>query len=109
GANNDYQTPTENWGYGGYIKKQIIPAFGIQADFLAGHVEGIRQWNTLTNTYTANSSFKSHLEWSAALTANLTLANFSMNNENGYFSPYVKAGAGYMSSNSEVTGAAGSR
>lgn len=109
GANNDYETPTENWGYGGYIKKQIIPAFGIQADFLAGHVEGIRQYNSLTDSYNANSGFKSHVEWSAALTANLTIANFSMNNENGYFSPYVKGGAGYMSSNSEVRGATGSR
>lgn len=109
GANNDYETPTENWGYGGYIKKQIIPAFGLQADFLAGHVEGIRQMDVLTGVYIPDSRFKSHIEWSAALTANLTLANFSMNKENGYFSPYLKAGAGYMSSNSEVTNAAGSR
>ncbi|WP_353139443.1 OmpA family protein [Pseudopedobacter sp.] len=109
GAGNDYETPTENWGYGGYIKKQIIPAFGLQADFLAGHVEGIRQWDAVTSSYIANSSFKSHIEWSAALTANLTIANFSMNKENGYFSPYLKAGAGYMSSNAEVTNAPGSR
>lgn len=109
GANNDYETPTENWGYGGYIKKQIIPAFGLQADFLAGNVEGIRQWDAANNSYIANSKFKSHIEWSAALTANLTLANFSMNKENGYFSPYLKAGAGYMSSNATVTNAPGSR
>lgn len=109
GANNDYQTPTENWGYGGYIKKQIIPAFGIQADFLAGHVEGIRQYNSATGLYIPDSRFKSHIEWSAALTANLTLANLSINKTNGYFSPYLKAGAGYMSSNSEVTNSTGSR
>lgn len=109
GANSDYQTPTENWGYGGYIKKQFIPAFGLQADFLAGHVEGLRQMDVLTGTYIPDSRFKSHIEWSAALTANLTIANFSMNKENGYFSPYIKAGAGYMSSNSEVTNAPGSR
>ncbi|RRN76319.1 OmpA family protein, partial [Pseudoxanthomonas sp. SGD-10] len=107
GPSNDYETPTENWGYGGYIKKQIIPAFGLQADFLAGHVEGIRQWSAAG--YIPDSRAKSHIEWSAALTANLTLANFSMNKENGYFSPYLKAGAGYMSSNAEVTNAPGSR
>ncbi|RYE02762.1 MAG: OmpA family protein, partial [Sphingobacteriaceae bacterium] len=33
-ANGDFRTPEETWGYGGYIKKQILPSFGIQADFL---------------------------------------------------------------------------
>ena len=36
GSNGDYFTPQESWGYGGYIKKQITPGFGLQADFLAG-------------------------------------------------------------------------
>ncbi len=106
GQSNDFDTPTENWGYGGYIKKQIIPSFGLQADFLAGHVEGLRaSYLTTTNPLYEGSRFKSHIEWSAALTANLTLANLSINNENGYFSPYLKGGAGYMSSNAEVVNA----
>jgi OOP family OmpA-OmpF porin len=106
GQSNDFDTPTENWGYGGYIKKQIIPSFGLQADFLAGNVEGFRasSLGTLNPLY-EGSSFKSHIEWSAALTANLTLANLSINDENGYFSPYLKGGAGYMSSNAEVVNA----
>jgi len=106
GASNDFDTPTENWGYGGYIKKQIIPSFGLQADFLAGKVEGLRASSLgLANPLYEGSSFKSHIEWSAALTANLTLANLSINDENGYFSPYLKGGAGYMSSNAEVVNA----
>jgi len=106
GANNDFDTPTENFGYGGYIKKQIIPSFGLQANFLAGHVEGMRASSLGTaNPLYDDSRFKSHIEWSAALTANFTLANLSINKENGYFSPYLKAGAGYMSSNAEVTNA----
>src|SRR6187402_3211075 len=40
--NGDFKTPQEAWGYGGYIKKQILPGFGIQADFLAGQVKGFR-------------------------------------------------------------------
>ncbi|MFC5284193.1 OmpA family protein [Pedobacter alpinus] len=113
GENNDFNTPTESWGYGGFIKKQIIPSFGIQADFLAGNVEGLRASslvpNTSANALYEGSSFKSHIEWSAALTANFTLANLSINKENGYFSPYMKAGAGYMSSNAEVINAGPSR
>ncbi|WP_304064345.1 OmpA family protein [Pedobacter glucosidilyticus] len=113
GQTNDFNTPKENWGYGGYLKKQIIPSFGIQADFLAGNVEGLRASslvpNTSANTLYEGSSFKSHIEWSAALTANFTLANLSINNEQGYFSPYVKAGAGYLSSNAEVVNAGPNR
>jgi OOP family OmpA-OmpF porin len=36
----DFTTPQAELGYGGYIKKQILPSFGLQADFLAGKVKG---------------------------------------------------------------------
>jgi OOP family OmpA-OmpF porin len=57
-SNGDFRTPQESWGYGGYIKKQIVPGFGIQADFLAGKVKGFRA-NSLAATPAAqeNSSF----------------------------------------------------
>lgn len=111
GKNNDFSTPTENWGYGGYIKKQIIPSFGIQADFLAGNVEGLRATtpSTTANTGTeiANSRFKSHVEWAASLSGNFTIANLSMNQKRSVISPYLTGGIGYMSSNSETTNVPG--
>lgn len=113
GKNNDFSTPTENWGYGGYIKKQIIPSFGIQADFLAGHVEGLRATtpSTTANTGTelAGSSFKSHVEWAGSVSGNFTIANLSMNQKRSVLSPYVTGGIGYMSSNAETTGLGGSK
>jgi OOP family OmpA-OmpF porin len=103
--NGDFRTPQEKLGYGGYIKQQIFPGFGIQADFLAGKVNGYR-----ANTYFAgspeeqNSSFESTIDWSASLSANFTLANLSLNQKRSFLSPYVTAGAGYMSSSANVRG-----
>jgi OOP family OmpA-OmpF porin len=98
--NGDFNTPQEDWGYGGYIKKQILPGFGIQADFLAGKVKG---FNSSTGIAQSESSFKTRIDWSAALKANFTLANLSLNHKNSVLSPYFTAGAGYMSSSSSYT------
>lgn len=103
GSNGDYFTPQESWGYGGYIKKQITPGFGLQADFLAGKIKGMRA-NALPSGSAAqnNSTFNTRIDWSAALKANITLANLSLNHKNGVFSPYLTGGAGYMSSSANV-------
>lgn len=101
--NGDFATPQETWGYGGYIKKQILPGFGIQADFLAGTVQGSRS-NALPSGSTAQdvSSFKSSIQWSGALSANITLANLSLNHKRGLVSPYFTSGVGVMSSSANV-------
>ncbi|WP_432710864.1 OmpA family protein [Pedobacter sp.] len=102
--NGDFKTPHEEWGYGGYIKKQIYPGFGIQADFLAGKIRGTRP-NGLGPGATAaqqNSGFKTTIDWSAALKLNFTLANLSLNRKQSLLSPYITAGAGYMSSSANT-------
>ncbi|WP_406826754.1 OmpA family protein [Pedobacter sp. KACC 23697] len=81
-------------GYGGFIKKQILPALGLQADFLRGDLK--------TANYVGNLEQKNSIQWSGALTAVLNIANFSLNTENAVLIPYVKAGAGYMSSDSQI-------
>ena len=93
-SNGDFSTPYEEWGYGGYIKKQIIPGFGIQADFLAGKVRGGRP----NATPGSDATFETNIEWSAALSGNFTIANMSLNQKRNVLSPYLTAGAGYMSS-----------
>ncbi|NCD68336.1 OmpA family protein [Mucilaginibacter agri] len=102
-ANGDFQTPQERWGYGGYIKKQILPGFGIQADFLAGKLKGFR-YNGLPSGTQAqdNSHFKTHIEWSGSVSANFTIANLSLNQKRNFLSPYLTAGAGYMSYNAQT-------
>ncbi|QNN44311.1 OmpA family protein [Pedobacter roseus] len=82
-------------GYGGFIKKQILPALGLQADFLRGDIK-------TANYLGSNVEQKNSIQWSGSLTAVLNIANFSLNTENAVLIPYVKAGAGYMSSDSQV-------
>jgi len=91
-TNGNFNTPYEAWGYGGYIKKQVVPGFGIQADFLAGKVKGA---NVIGG---AKSTFESRIDWSAAISGNFTIANMSLNQKRNFLSPYATIGAGYMSS-----------
>lgn len=100
-GNGDFSTPQESWGYGGYIKKQILPGFGIQADFLAGKVKGLRA-NNPDGSVQAGSSFETRIDWSAAVSGNFTIANMSLNHKRTVLSPYLTAGAGYMSSSANT-------
>jgi len=81
-------------GYGAFVKKQILPALGLQADFLRGEIKTLNAASTIEQ--------KNSINWSGSLTAVLNIANFSLNTENAVLIPYVKAGAGYMSSDSQV-------
>lgn len=101
--NGDWRSPQISWGYGAYVKKQLLPAFGLQADFLAGTIKGVRS-NTLATPSAAQdaSSFETRINWSADLVANFTVANVSLNNKRYILSPYLTAGAGYMSSSALV-------
>jgi OOP family OmpA-OmpF porin len=96
--NGDFATPQESWGYGGYIKKQILPGFGVQADFLAGKIKGFRP----NGVAGSEASFETSIDWSAAVKANFTLANLSLNQKRTILSPYFTAGAGYMSSSANT-------
>lgn len=80
-------------GYGAFVKKQILPALGLQADFLRGEMKTI---------VAPNVEQKNSINWAGSLTAVLNIANFSLNTENAVLIPYVKAGAGYMASDSQV-------
>jgi len=82
-------------GYGAFVKKQILPALGLQADFLRGEIK--------TANYLGSSAEQvNKINWSGSLTAVLNIANFSLNTENAVLIPYVKAGAGYMASDSQI-------
>ncbi|PWS28990.1 flagellar motor protein MotB [Pedobacter yonginense] len=88
-------------GYGAFVKKQILPALGLQADFLRGDIKTANYTPNGTVTPT-NLEQKNSISWSGSLTAVLNIANFSLNTENAVLIPYVKAGAGYMSSDSQI-------
>jgi OOP family OmpA-OmpF porin len=109
GSNNkqDFTSPNGSLGYGTYIKDQIIPALGIQADFLAGKLTG----DDSHALYTGNSlfqSFSTKIHYSASLSANITLGNISWHNHKSAIQPYVTIGAGTMNYTPVLTYADGS-
>ena len=112
GVSRDWRSARENLGYGGYIKKQLLPSLGIQANFLAGKLGGTQALTVPAGTvvfdpataYLSNTAYETHLEWSGSLTAIYNIANISINHKHGVLTPYVKAGAGYLSSAATTEG-----
>ncbi|WP_454802626.1 OmpA family protein [Mucilaginibacter phyllosphaerae] len=107
GANGrqDYRQPQSEIGYGGYIKKQFSPTFALQADFLRGQVSGTRAQDGVGTP----NSFNTKLDWSGALSANVTLGNISWFHSKSSIQPYLTAGAGYMGYKTTITDATGTR
>jgi OOP family OmpA-OmpF porin len=105
GANGrqDFRQPQSEIGYGGYIKKQFTPTFGLQADFLRGQVSGLRGQDGVGTP----EGFNTKLDWSAALSTNITLGNISWFHSKSVIQPYLTAGAGYMGYKTTITDANG--
>ncbi|WP_242689145.1 OmpA family protein [Pedobacter sp. SYSU D00535] len=99
--NNDYTTPTLDFGYSAYVRKQIIPSLGIRADFMFGKLRGFRAQSPAMGNETPydiqfGTSYSTRIKWSGALAVDYSFANFKMWDEFGLFRPYVTAGVGKM-------------
>lgn len=75
-------------GYGLYVKKQLLPAFGIQLDYMGGKIAGSYKDN--------DNSFETKLPWSVALSGQVTLANINWRQHQGLVKPYLAAGLGVL-------------
>ncbi len=104
----DFTGPQSQIGYGGYIKEQLLPSLGLQADFLRGKVEGRNSHPDAAGVSTY-SSFSTQINWAAALSANITLANINWRHQQGVIQPYLTAGAGNMNYMARITPAGGSQ
>lgn len=95
---NDFTNWKLDLGYGGYIKKQIWPAFGIQANFLAGKLkaDNSEAWGNGQAPVSPFASYETELGYSGSLSAYLSLANIYWMNRKNVVQPYVKAGYGLM-------------
>lgn len=106
GGKQDFRTRGTELGYSGYIKKQILPSFGIEADYLGGKISGS---GTPTGISTSPySSFSTQMDWSAALQANITLANINWRHNQSAIQPYFTFGGGFMSFTPTLTNSSGS-
>jgi OOP family OmpA-OmpF porin len=91
----DFTSPNGELGYSVYIKKQILPSFGIQADFLAGKLSGDHSQPNAAG-YAPYNGFSTKLNYAASLSGNFTLANINWQHKQGFIQPYVTLGAGLM-------------
>ncbi|HEY4194373.1 MAG TPA: OmpA family protein [Mucilaginibacter sp.] len=92
----DFTSPDGELGFGAYIKKQILPSFGLQADFLAGKLKSDHAQPFNAGGNQPYESFSTKLNWSASLSGNFTLANINWRHKQGFIQPYFTIGAGLM-------------
>ena len=91
-----------NVGYSAYIKKYISPSFGLKAQYLGGKIGGINE-----NTTAIVSEFETKAPWSAALSAEWTLANTNWRFVNSIIKPYFSVGVGALNFETTTTTTAG--
>lgn len=106
-GNDDYAGRKTELGYGGYIKKQILPAFGLQADYLRGKLSANRSHLVNHDEAGPIASFSTDLNWAASLSGNFTLANINFRKRQNFIQPYATLGAGLAEYKPSTTNAAG--
>ncbi|MGB4401159.1 MAG: OmpA family protein [Daejeonella sp.] len=102
---NDFTSWKADLGYGAYIKKQIWPAFGIQANFLGGklNADNSRPLGNGSAPVSPFSSYETAVNYSGSLNAYLSLANIYWMNRTNVVQPYITAGYGLMGYDVELT------
>jgi len=101
----DFKSPHEQIGYGGFIKEQILPSFGLQANFLMGKDAGaVTYGNQVDGTYT---SFSTKINYAVDLSANFTLANINWRHQQTFIQPYITLGGGVIGYQPTLTDANG--
>ena len=88
-----FTSPKGELGYGAFIKDQILPSFGIQADFLGGKLAGTGAQPDASGTVDYNS-FNTKIHYAVSLSGNFTFANINWHYNNFGIQPYITAGAG---------------
>ncbi|HCN84146.1 MAG TPA: flagellar motor protein MotB, partial [Sphingobacteriaceae bacterium] len=104
GGRNDYTNWKTGFGYGGYIKNQLLTSLGVRADFLRGNLSGDNSkplGSTGGAPNRANDAFRTKLNWQVTLSGELTLANWQVKNSS--IQPYATAGAGLAAYSPPIT------
>lgn len=106
---NDFTKWKADLGYGAYIKKQIWPAFGIQASFLGGKLraDNSRDWGNGTAPVSPYTSYETLVKYSGSINAYWSLANIYWMNRTNVIQPYLTAGYGLMGYDVDITNSAG--
>src|SRR6187402_1261156 len=96
-SRQDFMSPQAQLGYSAFIKKQILPSFGISLDYLGGKINAN---NSATRTAPFNNSaytsVSTSLNYAVSLNANFTLANINWHYKTTGIQPYFTLGGGIM-------------
>ncbi len=118
GGQNDFSKWKSSLGYGLYIKKQITPGFALRLDGVRGTVKGDNSEpfnDGSAAPVTGFSSYETDLRYSASLSAQVNMVNWSMFSQSNNAQLYALAGGGLVNyetttvatgSTTEVTGPA---
>ncbi|OCX54111.1 flagellar motor protein MotB [Mucilaginibacter sp. PPCGB 2223] len=107
GGKQDFKGRETQLGYGAYVKKQILPSFGLEAEYFGGQIAG--NGSPTTTNVQPYASYSTQLNWTAALAANITLANINWRHNQGAIQPYLTLGGGYMAFTPKLYSGTGSR
>ncbi|MES3019144.1 MAG: OmpA family protein [Bacteroidota bacterium] len=106
---NDFTSWKADLGYGAYIKKQIWPAVGIQANFLGGKLkaDNSRELGNGSAPVSPYTSYETLVKYSGSLSAYWSLANIYWMNRTNVIQPYLTAGYGLMGYDVDLTSSSG--
>src|SRR5690606_1785289 len=91
GFNRDgFDKLEHNLGDSAYIKKQIFPAYGLNAQYMVGNVAG----NNEDAPATAVAAFETKMPWSAALSGEWPMTDTNWRFFNSFINPYFAVGLG---------------
>jgi len=104
GSNNkqDFIYPETQIGYGGYIKKQVLPLLGIQGDFMRGIVVGTHSQPDGTGV-SPYKKYQTNINWALSLSGNFTVANINWSYQQPFMQAYLTVGAGTMNYTPKIT------
>ena len=88
GYRRHFNQMNDQFGYGASIKKYFLPNFALSADYFGGKLGGAND--------ATGQSFETNIPWSAALSAQVGLANINFRHKEGVIKPYLQAGYGLM-------------
>ncbi|MCK7556687.1 OmpA family protein [Chitinophaga sedimenti] len=96
GGHNDFTKWQLSYGYGAYVKWQLLHFMSLRADFLGGQLKGNND-KKLGNGSAPNSpysQFETQLQWSGSLNAVFNVANMNFFAKRNFMQLYVSAGGG---------------
>ena len=91
----DFTSPVSKLGYGAFVKKQVLPSFGFQAQFFAGSLSSNNSQGTAYGL-PLYAKFNTSINYTLSINAVYTIATLRSDYYHVGLQPYVGLGFGFM-------------